>query len=154
MITPEPLSLEDVVVAVYAALDDALTHAGIECRKGKLTARRGPAPEVDDREILCLSLIQELLGFESDHAFHLWLRSNDTMKQLFPRQLVRPKFAERRALLTPLLERLCDVFCDMTEGESPPFSSSTVIPWTSVVRCAPEANAVWTDSRGPADAPR
>jgi hypothetical protein len=136
MDTPDLLSLEDVVVAVYAAMDDALIEAGIKCHRGRLVARPGPPPEVDDREILCLALVQELLGFESDHRFHLWLQANPTMRELFPRQLSRPNFAERRALLTPLLERLCGVFCDMLEGETPPFSSSTAIPWTSVVLSA------------------
>lgn len=149
MSTPDSLSLEDVAVAVYAALDDALVEAGIACKKGKLIPRRGPPPEVDDREILCLALIQELLGFESDNRFHLWLRSNPTMRKLFPRQLSRPNFAERRALLAPLLERLCGVFCDMIEGEPPPFSSSTVIPWTSVARCAREGKSASADSHGP-----
>ena len=53
-------SLEEIVIAVYSALDDALKHSNIVCQNGKLIPRRGPAPEVDDREILCLALLQEL----------------------------------------------------------------------------------------------
>ncbi|MFO8013186.1 MAG: hypothetical protein R6X20_07755 [Phycisphaerae bacterium] len=67
--TEERFDLEDLVITVYAALDDALAEAGVPARKDKLVARPGPPPEVDDREILCLAVLQELLGFESDHGF-------------------------------------------------------------------------------------
>src|SRR5687767_6132210 len=97
----ETLDLERVVISVYAALDDALAAAQIPCRNGKLVPRPGPAPEVDDREVLCLALVQELLGFESDHGFYTWLEANPTMRGLFPRLLSRPNWAERRALLLP-----------------------------------------------------
>jgi hypothetical protein len=136
MDTPVCLSLEDVVVVTYAAVDDALRQVGVSARQGKLIPRRGPAPAVDDREILCLALFQELLGFPSDNQFQLWLAANPTLRALFPRRLSRQNFADRRALLRPLLERLSGFFCTALEGGPPPFSSSTPIPWTSVVRCA------------------
>ena len=119
------LSLEEVVIAVYSALDDALRDAKIPCHNGKLIPRSGPAPEVDDREILCLALLQELFGFESDHFSCRWLETNPTMKQLFPRRLSRPNWADRRALLTPLIQRLSSLFAD---EEEPPFSLLTPIP--------------------------
>jgi hypothetical protein len=122
----EELDLEDVVICVYSALDDALREAKIECRDGKLVVRRGPAPEVDDREVLCLTMLQELLGFESDHAFYLWFETNEVMRGLFPRRLSRPNWADRRALLTPLMELLSSVFCALAGDETPPFSSSTL----------------------------
>jgi len=124
---PTVLSLEDIVTAVYTALDDALRQAKIPCINGKLIPRSGPAPEVDDREILCLALLQELFGFESDHFFYQWLSSNPTMRQLFPRRLSRPNWADRRAILTPLIQRLSQAFVDRDE-ENPPFSSSIPIP--------------------------
>jgi len=150
---PVHLSLEDVVVATYAALDDALREVGIPCRAGKLIPRRGGACAVDDREILCLALLQELLGFASDHEFQLWLHQDPTMRNLFPRQLCRQNFADRRALLRPLLERLSGFFCDQVEGGPPPFSSSTPIPWTSVVRSAKGTRSVSGDW-WPSDAAR
>jgi hypothetical protein len=122
------LTLEDVVTAVYAALDDALRQAGILCRNGKLIPRPGPAPEVDDREVLCLALLQELFGFESDHLFYQWLNSHPTMIQLFPRRLSRPNWADRRAILTPLIQKLSKTFLDLGGEKDPPFSSSTPIP--------------------------
>ena len=124
MNTPVRLSLEDVIVATYAALDDALAQVGVSARQGKLIPRRGPAPDVDDREILCLALLQELLGFASDNQFQLWLATNPTMTALFPRRLSRQNFADRRALLQPLLERLSSFFSTALEGGPPPFSSS------------------------------
>ena len=128
---PKPqntLSLEEIVIAVYSALDDALRQAKIPCHNGKLIPRSGPAPEVDDREILCLALLQELFGFESDHFFYRWLETNPTMRQLFPRRLSRPNWADRRAILTPLIERLSKTFSGMDGEGKPPFSLSIPIP--------------------------
>lgn len=120
------IELEDLVVSLYCALDDALREAGICLKNGKLVPRRGGAPEMDDREVLCLAVLQEMLGFESDNKFHRWFNANPMIQKLFPRRLNRQNFADRRALLTPLMERLCEAFCKMSEG-SPPFSSSTRI---------------------------
>jgi hypothetical protein len=119
---------------VYAALDDALAKAGVAARGGKLVPRPGPAPDVDDREVLCLAVLQELLGFESDHAFYQWLESDAVLRQLFPLRLARPNWADRRALLTPLLQRLSQAFCALDGEEAPPFSSSTRIRPMSAAR--------------------
>jgi len=113
------LELEDVVIAVYSALDDALAEAGIRACDGKLIPRPGPAPEVDDREVLCLAVLEEILGFESDHQYQEWLHVNPTMRALFPRRLSRQNFADRRALLTPLIARLSLAFCEMAGEGSP-----------------------------------
>jgi hypothetical protein len=115
------LDLEDIVTAVYCALDDALMQAGLRAKDGKLIPRPGPAPAVDDREILCLCVLQELLGFESDNEYHLWLNHNATMQELFPRRLSRPNFADRRVLLTPLIQRLSTAFCELGGQDAPPF---------------------------------
>jgi hypothetical protein len=128
MSSPTPVSLEDLVIAVYTALDDALAQAGIKAHNGKLIPRRGPAPEVDDREVLCLAILQELLGFESDHGFYQWVEANPTMQVLFPRRLSRPNWAERRALLTPLVQQLVPALCALGGEAAPPFSSSTPTP--------------------------
>ena len=120
------LELEDVVTATYCALDDALSEAGVKARKGKLIARRGPPPEVDDREVLCLAVIQELLGFESDNLFHEWVEANRTMRALFPKRLCRQNFSERRVVLAPLIEKLCGALCKLVGEGAPPFSSLTV----------------------------
>jgi hypothetical protein len=131
---------------VYAALDDALTIAGIEARDGKLIPRRGPAPDVDDREVLCLSVLQELLGFESDNAFYLWFEASAVMRSLFPRRLSRPNWADRRLLLAPIADLLSSAFCAMNGEEAPPFSSSTPIRSMSAARSARasgRASAAW-----------
>ncbi len=129
--TPAHIDLEELVIALYSALDDALTEAGVECTNGKLIQRPGPAPDVDDREILCLAVLQELLGFESDHSYHHWLERNPIIDSLFPRRLSRPNFADRSAILTPLMQRLSGAFCELAGEEAPPFSSSTRTPSTS-----------------------
>ena len=152
--TSETLDLEDLVITVYAALDDALAEAGLVARDGKLLPRPGPSPEVDDREILCLAVLQELLGFESDHEFYQWFESNAVMRRLFPRRLTRPNWADRRALLTPLLQRLSQAFCALDGEEEPPFSSSTRIRSMSAAPSAPAARNVSADSPNAATAPR
>jgi hypothetical protein len=152
--TRETLDLEDLVITVYAALDDALREAGLAARDGKLVPRPGPPPEVDDREVLCLTVLQELLGFESDHEFYQWFDSNAVMRRLFPRRLTRPNWADRRALLTPLLQRLSQAFCAPDGEASPPFSSSTRIRSMSAARSGPAARNVSADSPGAATARR
>ncbi len=122
MPAPIVVNLEDMVIATYCALDDALAEAGIKAQDGKLIPRSGPAPEVDDREVLCLSVLQETLGFESDHRFHQWLSVNPTIHKLFPRRLSRPNFADRRVILTPLMKKLCGAFCALAGEGDPPFS--------------------------------
>lgn len=152
--TRETLDLEDLVITVYAALDDALAEAGLVARDGKLLPRPGPSPEVDDREILCLAVLQELLGFESDHEFYQWFESNAVLRRLFPRRLTRPNWADRRALLTPLLRDLSQAFCALDGEASPPFSSSTRTRSMSVARSGPAGRNVSADSPPTAIAPR
>ena len=149
----QTLDLEELVITVYAALDDALAEAGVIAQQGKLVPRRGPAPEVDDREVLCQAVLQELLGFESDHGFYQWLETHPVMQRLFPRRLSRPNWADRRALLTPLLERLSQAFCALDGEDAPPFSSLTPIRSTSVAPCGPAANSGSADSAKKATAP-
>ena len=129
MVSAQPLSLEDVVVATYSALDDALQKADIRAYRGKLIPRRGPTPKMDDREVLCLVVLQELLGFESDNAYHLWLEANPTMRQLFPDLISRQQWAERRAILCPLIQQLTQAFCQLEAA--PLFTSSIPTPFTS-----------------------
>jgi len=144
--TEETFDLEELVITVYAALDDALAEAGIAAQNGKLVPRPGPAPDVDDREVLCLAVLQELLGFESDHRFYQWFESHAVLRKLFPRRLTRPNWADRRALLTPLLQCLSQAFCALDGEEDPPFSSSTRIRSMSAARSGPAARNVSADS--------
>ena len=115
----ETFDLEEWVITVYTALDNALAEAGVAARGGKWVPRSGPAPDVDDREVLWLAVLQELLGFESDHAFYQWLESNAVLRQLFPRRLTRSNGADRWALLTPLVQRLSQAFCALDGEEAP-----------------------------------
>lgn len=128
---PAFLSLEETVIALYCALDEALRKFGLGQVKGKLVPRRGPAPDVDDLQVVCLSLLQELLGFESDNRFHRWLAVDPVITSLFPRRINRQNFADRRVLLTPVLERQLGAFCDIAGEGRLPFSSSTRIRLTS-----------------------
>ena len=114
----------------------------------------GPAPEVDDREVLCLAVLEELLGFESDHAFYQWFESNAVLQKLFPRRLTRPNWADRRALLTPLLQGLSQAFCALDGEEAPPFSSSTRIRSMSADRSGPARRNASEDWPNSAIAPR
>jgi len=131
------LPLEDVIIATFCALDDALKHSGHEEVGGKLIARPGPPPAVSDTEILCLAMLQELLGFESDAGYAAWVENRPEIAAHFPRRLSRQNFADRRALLTPLIRRLSGAFCQMNAPEPPPFSSSTRIRSMSADWCEP-----------------
>jgi len=135
-------SLEDTILALYCAIDDALIQAGIPAHNGKLVDRPGPAPEFDDREVLCLSVLQEVLHFESDNAYFNWLNNHPLIREWFPKLMTRQKFAERRVLLTDLAAKLCNVFCQMAGESDPPFSSSTRIQSMSAARSEPVAKSV------------
>lgn len=114
------VDLEDLVIAVYSALDDALRQAGIKVKDGKLIPRPGRAPDVDDREILCIAVLEEVLGRESDNSFYEWFCANPVTKKLFPRKLSRQNYSDRRVLLLPLIQRLCRAFCDLEADGDPP----------------------------------
>lgn len=131
------VSIEDTIIAVYCAVDDALHEAGIVARNGKLTDRPGPPPELDDREVLCLAVLQELLDYESDNAYFHWLENKPLIHALFPRLIKRQKFAERRALLSSLMETLCGAFCQLNGESQPLFSPSIRIPSPFAGRSAP-----------------
>jgi hypothetical protein len=133
MVSPAFADLDDFVIALYSSLDDALQTAGIVSRNGKLTRRPGPTPDVDDREVLCIAVLQEILGFESDHSFYSWFENQPDMKRLFPRRLSRQNFADRRALLTDISQQLCRAFCELDGEGTPPFSLLTPIPSMSAV---------------------
>ena len=134
------IAIEDTITAVYCALDDALNEAGIVAKNGKLTDRPGPVPELDDREVLCLSVLQELLDFESDNAYFHWLENKALIRALFPRLIKRQKFAERRALMAGLMETLCGAFCSLAGEGHPLFSPSTPTPCPSAGRFASAKN--------------
>jgi hypothetical protein len=104
------------MIALYSSLDDAFHAAEIVSRNGKLAPRPGPTPDVDDREIVCIAVLKGILGFESDHSFNSWFENQPDMKQLFPRRLSRQNYADRRALLTDMSQRLCRAFCEL-DGE-------------------------------------
>ena len=131
------LSVEDTILALFCAIDDALNSAGVFERDGKLVARPGPRPALSDREVLCLAVLQEILGFESDNSYFLWLQNSPLIRSLFPMLMARQKFAERRALLTGLAYKLSDAFRQLSGEGQPPFSSSTRILSMSAARCAP-----------------
>ena len=139
--SPAAVSVEDTITAVYCSIDDALCEAGIVAKNGKLTNRRGPPPELDDREVLCLAVLQELLGYESDNAYFHWLEHQPFIRALFPKLITRQKFADRRALLGDLMERLCGALCTLSGEGQPLFSPSIRIPSTSAESCAPEKHS-------------
>lgn len=131
-------TVEDTILVLYCAIDDALKDIGIAEVDGKLVARPGPRPSLSDREVLCLSVLQEILGFESDNAYFLWLQNSPLIQDFFPMLMARQKFAERRALLTGLAYKLSDAFRQLSGEGHPPFSSSTPIRSMSVARSAPK----------------
>ena len=147
-------TVEDTLCALYCSIDDALVHAGIVAKDGKLVARPGPPPELDDREVLCLAVLQEVLGFESDHAYFLWLENQPLIRELFPKLIKRQKFAERRVLLTELALKLSHAFCALSGEGAPPFSASTRIPSKSATCAAAATNVVSRASHRQATARR
>ena len=136
------LTVEDTIIALYCAIDDALKSVGVAENDGKLVHRPGPRPSLSDREVLCLAVLQEILGFESDNSYFLWLQNSPVIQSFFPMLMARQKFAERRALLTGLAYKLSDAFRQLAGEGQPPFSSSTPILSMSAARSARVKNNV------------
>ena len=134
------LTVEDTIIALYCAIDDALKSVGVSEKDGKLVHRPGPRPSLSDREVLCLAVLQEILGFESDNSYFLWLQNSPVIQSFFPMLMARQKFAERRALLTGLAYKLSDAFRQLAGDGQPPFSSSTPILSMSAARSARAIN--------------
>jgi len=133
-------STEDAILILFCAIDDALNTVGIVERDGKLIERPGPRPALSDREVLCLSVLQEVLGYESDNSYFNWLHNSPLIRSLFPMLIPRQKFAERRALLTGLAYKLSDAFRHLAGDGQPPFSSSIRILSMSATANAPATN--------------
>lgn len=136
------LTVEDTIVALYCAIDDALNSVGVSENNGKLVDRPGPRPLLSDREVLCLSVLQEVLGFESDNSYFLWLKNSPLIRELFPMLMERQKFAERRVLLTGLAYTLSDAFRSLAGDGQPPFSSSIPIRSMSAAGSVPATSSV------------
>jgi hypothetical protein len=117
------LSLDDLIALVTGAVNEALKFAGIEQHNGRLLLRRGPVLAFSDSDALCVAILQEVLGSESDNGFFLKYGENPVFRSRFPKLPSRQKFADRRTKLTPLYERICQIFCEMG-GEASPLLSN------------------------------
>jgi len=171
----EPLNLkaswdmEEVFTIVLTVVDDAYKKLFVN----QAYFRRSPnaAPAFTDSEVLTLALVQELAGYESQHAW--WEYVNKNYRYLFPKLCDRTRYGRRLRRLRTGLELLRRQFVFLTGADlnqlrvvdSFPISlchlrrlSGSTRPfeyWASVGYCASKKESfyglrlhVMTDARG------
>jgi hypothetical protein len=94
-------TIEDFVIVVYCALDDAL-RAAFDPRQ--LRGTRGPAPRLTPAEVLTLLVVGESLGLDTEVA--IWAHFRRHWRAWFPRLGSRAAFARQAANLWAVAQRL------------------------------------------------
>jgi hypothetical protein len=105
------VDLEELIVAVYCAVDDVLIELGGE-PGWRRVRQRGPAPALADAEVLTMEVVGEYLGLDRDAAIHAHFRRHHV--GLFPAlaTLHRTTFARQAANLWAVKERLWGLLRD------------------------------------------
>lgn len=100
------MGLDDMIIAAYCVIDDALSKAGGRIR------RAGPPPRLSDAEVLTIETIGEFLGMDQDKQLYGFFRGR--YGHFFPglRQVHRTTFVRQSANLWRLKERIWRVLLD------------------------------------------
>jgi hypothetical protein len=98
----ETWSMEEVFTIVYALVDDIYKKLFVT----QAYFRRSPnaAPVFTDAEVITLALVQELAGYESQHAWWQYVAKN--YRRLFPHLCDRTRYGRRLRQLRSALEQL------------------------------------------------
>ena len=89
------MDLDTFIVAVYCLVDDLMRKT----LKGRALRERGPAPTLDDREVITMEVVGEFLGLDADKAIFLFFGRH--YPEWFPalRRVHRTTFARQAANL-------------------------------------------------------
>jgi len=99
------MNLDELIIASFCELDDAMTQYLQRLPKGRLR-ERGPQPTLCDSEVLCLEVIGAYLGLEQDQAIYHYFRRH--YSHFFPGLLKihRTTFVRQATNLSHLKEQL------------------------------------------------
>ena len=97
------MDLDTLIVAVYCLVDELM---GESLPQGEKLRRRGPDPELDDREVLTMEIVGEFLGIGTDKGLYAYFRRH--YGEWFPTLLKvhRTTFSRQAANLWILKEKL------------------------------------------------
>jgi hypothetical protein len=99
------VDLDEFMIAVYCLIDELLRELAADPAWGRVRTR-GPAPRLDDAEVLTMEAVGEFLGLDQDAAIYRYFRRHHT--DLFPAlaRVHRTTFARQAANLWAVKERL------------------------------------------------
>ena len=66
------MDLDEFIVAVYCLVDDLM----VELLEGRSLRERGPAPLLDDREVITMEIVGEFLGLDTEKGLFLFFRTH------------------------------------------------------------------------------
>lgn len=99
------MDLEDFTIAVYCRIDALLSEMRAHPDWSRVR-RRGPAPTLDDAEVLTMEVVGEFLGLDQDVAiYHYFRREHPSFFPALAR-IHRTTFARQAANLWAVKERL------------------------------------------------
>lgn len=99
------MNLDDLIIATFCALDDALNSYLSQLPKARLR-ERGSAPTLCDSEVLTIEVIGAYLGLQNDSAiYHYFVRHYASFFPALPR-VHRTTFTRQAANLSSLKEQL------------------------------------------------
>jgi hypothetical protein len=105
------VDLEDFTIAAYCLVDELLAEVQVD-PGWRRVRRRGPAPTLDDAEVLTMEVVGEFLGLDQDVAIYPYFRREHP--DFFPAltRIHRTTFARQAANLWVVTERVWRGLCD------------------------------------------
>jgi hypothetical protein len=105
------VDLEEFMIAVYCLIDELLSELRAHPDWGRVRTR-GPAPTLDDAEVLTMEVVGEFLGYDQDVGIYQYFRRHH--RGWFPalRRVHRTTFARQAANLWLVKERLWERLLD------------------------------------------
>jgi hypothetical protein len=107
------VDLDTFIVAVYCLVDESMEEA----LGGQRLRSRGPAPALDDREVITVEVVGEFLGIDTDKGIFLFFRRH--YGEWFPalRRVHRTTFCRQAANLRSVKRRLWQALLGRVEHD-------------------------------------
>jgi hypothetical protein len=107
------VDLDEFIVAVYCLVDDLM----VELLEGRSLRERGPAPLLDDREVITMEIVGEFLGLDTEKGLFLFFRTH--YEGWFPAlgRLHRTTFTRQAANLWSVKRYLWQALLSKTDHE-------------------------------------
>lgn len=122
------MDLEEFMIAVYCLIDELLDEVRADPAWARVRTR-GPAPTLDDAEVLTMEVVGEFMGLDQDVAIYHYFRRHHP--DLFPavRHVHRTTFARQAANLWVVKERVWRALLDrVAHDPSLSFVDSVPVP--------------------------